>query len=168
MYFLVLLYALFFCGWSLPQGICFFKAVPFYLRDKKTTFCTFKFIYKSIYTSLKNTGFLYFFWCALHSNVVYGYLPCTVKPQTQKEIQLINGLWENVFHTQKYCLKGKKKRYGLKNLNFDRFIFTYVRPTVTTSVILVKKIQIYTFLEAGNSQESIGHLNFYFWHLQHC
>ena len=31
----------------------------------------------------------------------------------------------------------------------------------TTSVILVKKIQIYTFLDAGNSQESIGSDNFY-------
>ncbi len=94
--------------------------------------------------------------------MVYGYLPCTVKPQTQNEIQLIDGPKENVFHTQKYCLEGKKKRYGPKNLNFDRFIFTDVRPTVTTSVILVKKIQIYTFLETTKSQESIGHLNFYF------
>ena len=51
--------------------------------------------------------------------------------------------------------------YGPKNLNFDRFVFSDVRPTVTTSVILVQKIQIYTFLEAGNSQESIGSDNFY-------
>jgi hypothetical protein len=51
--------------------------------------------------------------------------------------------------------------YGPKILNFDRFVFTDVRPTVITSVILVKKIQIYTFFDAGNSQESIGGLNFY-------
>ncbi len=51
--------------------------------------------------------------------------------------------------------------YGPKNLNFDRFVFSDVRPTVTTSVILVNKIQIYTFLDAGNSQESTGTLNFY-------
>jgi hypothetical protein len=51
--------------------------------------------------------------------------------------------------------------YDPKNLNFDRFFFTDVTPTVTTSVILVQKIQIYTFLERGNSQESIGSLNFY-------
>ncbi len=51
--------------------------------------------------------------------------------------------------------------YGSQNLNFDRF-FTDVTPTVTTSVILVQKIQIYTFLERGNSQKSIGHLNFIF------
>ena len=48
--------------------------------------------------------------------------------------------------------------YGPKNLNFDRFVFTDVTPTVTTLVILVQKIQIYTFLERGNSQESIGSL----------
>ena len=53
--------------------------------------------------------------------------------------------------------------YGPKNLNFDRFFFSDVRPTVTTSGILVKKIQIYTFLDAGNSQESIGSDNFYIW-----
>ncbi len=40
--------------------------------------------------------------------------------------------------------------YGPKNLNFDRFFFSDVRPTVTTSVIILKKIQIYTFLDAGN------------------
>ena len=51
--------------------------------------------------------------------------------------------------------------YGPKKLNFDRFVFSDVRPTVITSVILVKKIQIYTYLDAGNSQESIGTLNFY-------
>jgi hypothetical protein len=51
--------------------------------------------------------------------------------------------------------------YGPKNLNFDRFVFSDVRSTVTTSVILLKKIQIYTFLDAGNSHESIGTLNFY-------
>ena len=51
--------------------------------------------------------------------------------------------------------------YGPKNLNFDRFFLSDVRPTVTTSVILVIKIQIYTFLDAGNSQKSTGTLNFY-------
>ena len=82
----------FFGGWSLPQGISFFKAIPLHSRDKKIPSCTFKFISKSIYTSLKNMVFLHFFWCALHSTVVYGYLPCTVKPQRQNEILLINGL----------------------------------------------------------------------------
>ncbi len=51
--------------------------------------------------------------------------------------------------------------YGPKKLNFDRVFCSDVRPTVTTLVILVKKIQIYTFLDAGNSQKSIGTLNFY-------
>ncbi len=52
--------------------------------------------------------------------------------------------------------------YGPKKLNFDCFVFSDVWPTVTTSVILVKKIQTYTFLDAGNSQEYIGTLNFIF------
>ena len=51
--------------------------------------------------------------------------------------------------------------YGPKKMNFDRFFFSDVRPTVTTSVILVKEIQIYTSLDAGNSQESIGSDKFY-------
>jgi hypothetical protein len=52
--------------------------------------------------------------------------------------------------------------YGSKKWIFDRFVLlSDVRPTVTTPVILVKKIQIYTFSDAGNSQKSIGHLNFY-------
>ncbi len=40
---------------------------------------------------MRNTVFLHFFLCALHSTVVYRYLQRPVKPQRQNEIQLIDG-----------------------------------------------------------------------------
>ena len=45
--------------------------------------------------------------------------------------------------------------------------FTDVRPTVTTPVILVQKIQTYTFLDAKFAKKYVGQVYFYNENLQH-
>ena len=55
-------------------------------------------------------------------------------------------------------------RKPVKNLHF---FFTDVRPTVTNPVILVQKIQTYTFLDAEFAKEYVGQVYFHNGNLQH-
>jgi hypothetical protein len=85
-------------------GALLFQSNPLYSRNKNTPSCAFRLILKSIYNLLKNIGVFLLFCNALHSIVLYGYLPCTVKPQRQNEIQDTYSLYENIFHTQNYYI----------------------------------------------------------------